>query len=248
MKCKRFKIEQLKNEEWFQFYTEFKLLVEEYLPAALDIETLFPRFVELYSKANQGLEVVRKSTTTELLAEADNKRDNIFRGFSDAVKSAQNHFDTKKREAAQRLLSIFDHYGNITQEGYDEETSLIHIFLREMNGSRAVDISMLGLGDWVKQLEADNNAFDGFMRNRSAENPGKTNLRMKHIRAEIDRCYREILDRVDALIIVNGPSKYSGFVKELSMRADRFNNIITQRKGRNAGIERNRLLVKDFHY
>jgi len=34
MKCNRFVVEKLRNEEWFQFYTEFKSLVEYYGAAA----------------------------------------------------------------------------------------------------------------------------------------------------------------------------------------------------------------------
>lgn len=227
----RFRIENLRNEEWFQFYTEFKGVVEQYTPQTLEIEKLFTDFLTLYANADEALEIIRKSATTEQIAEADNVRDSVFRGFSDAVKSAGNHFDNSKREAAKRLKIIFDQFGNIARKPYDEETASIYNFLQEIN-AKSADVTSLGLSDWVTQLDAENKAFEALMKNRYDENASKTALRMKDVRIETDRCYRDILDRIDALILINGEEKYAPFVKDMAVRVDRFENLLAQRKGR----------------
>ena len=234
MKCNRFKNEDLRNEEWFQLNTEFKTLVEQYNPATLGIEVLFNKFLPLYANADEALEVIRKSATTEQIAEADNVRDVVFRGFADSVKSAQNHFDSAKRDAAKRIKIVLDKYGNIARKSYDEETASIYNLLQEMNGTYANDIATLGLGDWVSQLEADNKAFDALMQTRYGETSSRTELRMVNVRTETDRCYRDTLDRLDALMLINGDEQYAPFVKDLNTRIDRFSNIIAQRKGRSA--------------
>ncbi|MDR1601347.1 MAG: hypothetical protein LBS42_02845, partial [Tannerella sp.] len=64
MKCKKFRIEDLRHEEWFQFYTEFKTLAGQYTPSALNIDVLFVTFVTLYAGADEALEIIRKSATT----------------------------------------------------------------------------------------------------------------------------------------------------------------------------------------
>ena len=79
MKFKRIRTEHLRNEEWFQFFTEFKSLVEYHHPGTLNIEALFVIFVTLYVNADNALEVIRKSATTEQLVEADRNRDIVFR-------------------------------------------------------------------------------------------------------------------------------------------------------------------------
>ena len=239
MKCKRFRNEDLRNEEWFQFYTEFKTLVEQYNPETLDIDTLFTQFLSLYNDADEALEVIRKSADTKQIADADTTRDNVFRGFADAVKSAQNHFDSAKREAANRLQIVFDHYGNIARKSYDEETASIYNFIQDMKGSSAAEITTLGLGDWVTQLDSDNQAFEALMVDRYDETSSKTSLRMAEVRKETDRCYRDILDRLDALILINGNNDYTPFVKDLDTRVDRYSNIIAQRKGRSAAKKEN---------
>ena len=234
MKCKRFKNEDLRNEEWFQFNTEVKTLVEQYAPQTLEIEALFASFLSLYANADEALEIIRKSATTEQIAETDAARDTVFRGFADAVKSANNHFDTIKRAAAKRLQIVFDGYGNLARKSYDEETASIYNFLQEMNGKYANDIMTLGLNDWVMQLEADNQAFETLTKTRDNETSTKTALRMKNVRTETDRCYRDILDRLDALMLINGTLPYEAFVRNLNVRVERYSNTVAQRKGRNA--------------
>jgi hypothetical protein len=250
LKVKRFKNENLRNEESFQFYTVFIDLFEDgspkednpdadgtsgvpFSPSALGIEELFAPFLVLYDKADEALELIRKSATTEKIAEADTTRDLVLRGFTEAVHSAVNHFDDAKRDAARRLQVVLGHYGNLAIKSYDEETAAIYNLLQELTGANAADVSLLGLTDWVVQLEADNKAFSALMEARYAENAGKTELRMKNVRKELDRCYRDIIDFIDAKALVNGEATYAPFVKELNTRVERFAAILAQRKGRN---------------
>jgi len=233
MKCNRFKQEDLRNEEWFQFYTEVKELMDSYDPVSLGIAILFGRFIMLFADADTALEIIRKSITTERIADADNSRDNIFRGFADAVKSASNHFDADKRDAAKYLQNILNHYGNIARKLYDEETAAIYNFIQEVRIKPAY-LTKLELTDWIDQLEIENKAFDALLEKRYNEEAAKTTLRMKDIRTETDRCYRDMLDRIDAFILINGEDQYSDFVNELNVRVKRFKDMIAQRKGRSA--------------
>ena len=82
----------------------------------------------------------------------------------------------------------------------------------------------------VAQLDADNRAFEALMQNRYAENLGKARLRIREVRIDTDRCYRNILDRIDALMLIRGEAQYTSFVTELNGRIIRFNNLLTQRK------------------
>ena len=232
MKCNRFRVESLRNEEWFQFYTEFKSLVEQYGSSALNIDTLFSVFASLYANADEALEVIRKSATTEQIEEADVVRDGTLRGFTDAVKSSKNHFDTEKRDAARKVQIVIDQYGNIARKAYDNETASIHNFLQEMRGNCSTDIAKLGLNEWIDELDNNNQTFSRLMDNRYTEGAGKTYLRMVDVREKTDRCYRDMIDRIDAIMLINGDEGYAPFVNELNVRVVRFENMLSARKGR----------------
>jgi hypothetical protein len=232
MKFRRIKIADLRNEEWFQFYTEFKALVEQYYPGTLNIEELFVTFVILYVKADKALEIIRKSATTEQLAEVDSARDVVFRGFADAVKSALSHFDAAKKEAAKRLKIVIDHYGNVARKPYDEETASIYNFIQEMNGAHAADVNTLGLNEWITRLETENKTFEALLKTRYSENVGKVNASLIEIRNDTDKIYRNIIKRIEASMLLNGEEQYLPFANELNLRVGHYSNLLAQRKGR----------------
>jgi len=234
MKTTKINLSHLQNEEHYQFHAEFNASVSQYGAQTLNIEVDFASYASIYHQEELALQVIRKSATTEQLANADAERDDIFRGFVDAVKSALNHFNVDKRTAAARITVMLDQYGNVARKSYDQETAAISKMVQEFKGAYAADITTLQLNDWITELESKNTAFEALMKTRYSEEASKTELRMKEVRIEIDTVYRTIADRLDALMLINGASSYEAFVRELNARVDRYNDIIAQRKGRNA--------------
>ncbi|MGL4956878.1 MAG: DUF6261 family protein, partial [Bacteroidales bacterium] len=125
MTCKRLHLEGLRNEECFQYLTEVRDLTQKYGAEALDLEAIFEKFLSLYQDFDVALEKIRKSSYTQQIADADAQRDTLFRGFVDTIKSAHNHFNTNYRESARKLQIALDHYGNIAQKSYDEQTAAV---------------------------------------------------------------------------------------------------------------------------
>jgi hypothetical protein len=113
MKILRIKFSYLRNEEWFQLFTEFKDLVQASGEAALDITACFFTFLSLYVQADEALDLIRKSENTDRMEDADMKRDQIYRGLVDAIKSALNHFNAEKKQAAKTLSTVIANFGNL---------------------------------------------------------------------------------------------------------------------------------------
>jgi hypothetical protein len=218
------------GEQWFQFFTEFKRLAEYYKNLGIDEEILL--FLILYTKADVALEVIRKSDKTKLIDAANKKRDNTFRGLSGAVKALLNHFNEEKRYAAVQLQIVFDHYGNVTRLPNDEQTASIYNMLQELKGSYAAQVYLLGLNEWVEELEKDNNTFQALVAERNSEESSRSNIRLSEVRKECDALYRKIVERLEALMLIYGDEPYSAFVVEWNNVIKHYNNIIAARKGR----------------
>lgn len=234
MKTTRISLQHLRNEEHFQFQTEFKDSVTQYGAEELNILEKYNVYVPFYNQEQSVLQLIRKSASTEMIANADMERDNLHRGFADAVKSALNHFNPDKQAAANRIQILLDQYGNVARKPYDVETAALTKMVSEMNGTYKADVTLLALTDWVQELDARNKAFDALMKSRYTEGASKTELRMVHVRADVDAAYKDILDRLDALMLLNGADKYEAFVKELNQRVDKYSNTLAMRKGRAA--------------
>lgn len=234
MKTSRISLRNLHNEEHFQFHSDFKNAVVQYGADALDILEPFHAYTAYYNQEQESLQLIRKSANTEKLAKTDMDRDNIFRGFADAVKSGLNHFDGNKQAAAGRIQILLDQYGNVARKPYDEETAALTKLVTEMNTTYQNDISLLALADWVQELDAQNKAFDMLMKARYSEGASQTELRMVTVRVDVDAAYKSILDRLDALMLLNGASKYEAFVKELNERVNKYSKTLSMRRGRAA--------------
>ncbi|MDR1553515.1 MAG: DUF6261 family protein [Prevotellaceae bacterium] len=228
----RVRFEYLRNEVHVAYNNTFSALVDKYTPEALGISTQYNEYQRLFADEVSVLDVIRKSELTTEIDEQDHVRDKIFRGFADAVKSALNHFNAEKRKAANRLEVIFENYGNIAAKTLDQETVAIQDIIRELRSNdNAPLITLLALGDWVSQLEVENNRFEQLMLDRYTETSQRPALRMRDVRNTVDKCLRQILDRIEALSLVNGAAAYESFISELNTVSERYKNILAQEKG-----------------
>jgi hypothetical protein len=226
---------RLRNEEWFQLFTEFRDLVLKYNPGTLNIAELWATFLLLYADADTALEIIRKSVDTALMIEADHTRDHTYRGFSDAVKSARNHFDPAKRAAADKLTILFDHFGNLARKAPNEETAGIYNFLQELDRGTpgmALPVDVLGLRDWAVRLAADNAAYEALVKDRNTEVAQRSKLRMKEIRREMQETYYKMTTRVEATMTLNGDvPPFTNFVNEWNAFLKRYADVLAQRAG-----------------
>lgn len=237
MKITEFALSRLRNEEHFQFHTSFRDLVERMHPSTLKIEALFTVYLEAYANELEALNIIRKSLITDELVIADDVRDDVARGFYDAVKSGLNHFNAEVRMASRRIQVMLDTYGNIANKTYEAETGALNGMIKELTTTYSADVATAGYTGWVTELEAKNRAFDDLKNFRYSDEAAKTTLRMKQERVKTDNIYRQITERMNALIVVEGDAAYAGFVKELNERIQGFNNTIANRKAKGKSSE-----------
>jgi hypothetical protein len=230
MKIKRINLNRFRNEEWFNFFTEFKDFVTQSTPEALNIEAQYAVFLVLYAQADKTLETLRKSSYTAEIVHLDGVRDSTYRGLSEAVKSAQHHYIEAQSAAARRLKPLFDHYGDVSAKPYNEETAIIYNLLQELREQYAFQVSTLSLQGWLDELERNNQAFEAAILARNAESADKTlDMTMLDVRRKTDRCYLDIIERIEALILIQGDTNFAAFVKQLNANIERYQYVLSRR-------------------
>ncbi|MDR2627530.1 MAG: DUF6261 family protein [Dysgonamonadaceae bacterium] len=238
MKILRIKFSCLRNEEWFQLFTEFRDLALESGASALDITALFAVFMTLYGQADEALDLIRKSLDTDLMEAADMKRDHTYRGLTDAVKSCLNHFDVGKKRAAEDLNTVIEHFGNLAAKPGNEETAGIYNLVQMFSGEYAAQTTLLGLTDWVSELSQNNNDYEALVKSRNDEVVARTKFRMKTVRRETEAVYRQMVERIEAQLILNNPPVLEEFVSKLNGFLKRYADVIAIRQGSNKPKEK----------
>lgn len=232
MKIAEFALSRLRNEEHFQFHTSFRDLVLTTGPSILKIETQFPDYEVTYDNEREALNIIRKSLISDELVVADIERDEVVHGFEDAVKSGLNHFNAEVRTSARRLQVLLDTYGNVAEKSYEAETGALKGLVKELTTTFAPDMATATLTGWTTAIDAKNKAFDDLKNLRYTDEAAKTTLRMKQERVKTDASCRRILERINALIVVEGDAAYAGFAKEMNERIYAYNNTIANRKAK----------------
>ena len=223
----------LRNEAHVELHETIYTLILRSNMQLLNIGTQYTAYRILVDAEVSLLDLIRKSSYTEEINEADrHRRDKTFRGFADAVKSGLNHFDAAKQEAARKIKVVLDNYGNIAAKTLDQETAAIDDLLRELRGGDyPALVNTLVLNEWVAQLDADNQAFKALMEARYGELAQRPTARMKAARKEVDKAFLVIVDHVEALATINGAASYEPFIRELNVILERYKNILAQERG-----------------
>jgi hypothetical protein len=120
----RFRYANLRNEAHVQLHENFITLVATHMVEELGIKAIYDQYVRLFDDEKSALDRIVKSGLTGDILAFDAKRDQLFRGFVDAVKSGLNHFDTAKSSAAEKINFILARYGNIATRPLDQKRLL----------------------------------------------------------------------------------------------------------------------------
>ena len=231
MKVKRIHSSHLRNNEHFQCHTEIKGLFEEFDLNALKLEPFYSQFyIPVYNAEDEALIKIAKSMLSEERMEADRRRDSIFRGMVDATNASLNHFDDEVLAAGKRLKIIFDTYGNVAQLPLNEETAAIYNLLQDLRRYPA-DMQKLGITAWADRLESENNAYEALVKAGIDEGVAKTELKAKETRAEMDKVFRQLAERIEALALIEADQVYAELMRRLNLLLDKYANTLAQRQG-----------------
>jgi hypothetical protein len=225
-------LSRLRNNEHLQFQIEFRDLIEASLPIKSKIQKELDSHYTLYVQEDGCIKKIFKSETTEKRYEADKERDNTFSGLAGSIKADLKHSDPNVKESAYRLNILLETYGNLAKKPYQEETAGIYNLLSELKNEYASDVDTLNLKNWVEELEMKNEAFEKLVKARFIELEKITGLKTQDVRKEIDKVYRSIVARIEALMLIENDPIYETFARKLNAIISLYNNLIAQRKGR----------------
>ena len=230
MKVLSFNSNNQRNAAHYQFQTDFNSIIIKYNPQILGVDEVYRTYLPHYEDEGVAMVAITKSATTEEIRDADHDRDVTFRGFVDEVRSKLNHFRLEVCDVAKRTLVILDTYGNLAPKPDDEESGLISKLIVDLKTKIGSELGLLGLEDWITELQTRNDIFITLESTRNSEEAKRTSLRMKQVRLEVDAAYRAVIERINALIIVNGEAPYAEFVNEMNARIGRAQDALAQSK------------------
>ena len=230
---------RLRNDEYFQFMTDFNSLLETLTPLAIHSEAEFAAFNIALTKLDAELRVDQGSVLTEELQKLDTDRDNTWRAIDMRIDATLLCTIAQEVEAAKRLRRVFDLYGDVRRVTYNEETTGLTNLVGDLTNTENADfVTTCGLGTWVNHLRELNVAFKSKQNQRDTELANKNSGNAKVVRDEIDPLYKKMVERTNALVSLNMHTpEIENFIVELNQKIKTLENTLATREGRNANSE-----------
>jgi hypothetical protein len=227
----------MRNETHAEFHDEARIIVKRHGPGALGTTAQFNDEYEPAVDAELNtLDMVTYSPYTPQIKGADHDRDDTLTGFTGVVRALTHHPDPAIRAAAAEILKKIRHYGNLKGKGYEKESAAINDLLRDLDtlAGKAL-VAAAGVGEWVERLRAANKKFVDLELARDTELGQRPGQRMKELRVVTDAALTALLDRIDAMITLNGityTAALAPFVADWNALATRYKHRLAVERGR----------------
>ena len=231
MFIKKIYFHALQNEEHAGFNTYVADYISEAGAEALNVVAQAAEHKQKLAIEKSVLDLVRKNVYTQRVQVAEDARDKPIRGFFKIVKGMLHHFNPVVEQAAANINLINQKFSDICYLSDEKQTAATESFLAALKAAQA-DIETLGLTAWIAEIEATQNAFVELVKSRNTEDDQRPETNMKAARTETDKSYMAIVDRINALITIEGNAKYAAFVTSMNNRIDQYHTAIAQRKAR----------------
>lgn len=231
-KINGFRIGDLRVEECFGFLkkieTETSLLT---LETDKEMVATFTAAVEAFDEA---LKASQKNSKTATVEAADARVDKAWRTLTQLTKVLTQHPTASVQETATEAYNIVQKYGDITGMAYNEEYGNLHNAMQELNAISATEQKAILIDALVSELTLGYGAYMMASSQRDAEQAQKQVGIVKETRTAAMDAYRSLIDRVNALVVVNGETAYSEFIDNVNVIIGSAKTTLSSRATRSA--------------
>lgn len=237
MNIQTMNLSRLLNNQHLTFHREFEALIVEKTAATLDVVNAFAAYQQAIEAEDAAMMKIMKSKLTSDKTNADNDRIKKMTGSFDVIRLAAKHFNTEKNEPGKRLSVLLSTYLKIEQGDYDDRTGRIRNYIQDVRSEKySADADAIGLTEWIDVLEEANERCADLADEFNTELRDKNSYgKVSDLRLETDKAYRSLVERINALALVNGEEEYADLITRWNTRIDAYRNAISRRLGAGKG-------------
>jgi len=172
------------------------------------------------------------SQLTKLLEQDDNRRDKALVGIQSLIGAYTNHYDEASQVAAVALLKSLKKFGSgITKQNYQAETATITAIIEEWKSETELiaGLNMLGLNEWVGELDAANTQFNTHYLARVKEDAEAPEVKIVSLRKDIIQSYRVLIKRIEAFATISEVEFYPHIIKQTNSLIENYNAVVNAR-------------------
>ncbi|MDR0603457.1 MAG: DUF6261 family protein [Bacteroidales bacterium] len=234
-RIKSFYLPQLHNGESANFHHESLEQLEKSDPSILGVSEQILAYHSVCEGLDRAIDVYMSSDLSIESTRRDGIRVRAYSAFKAYVKVYLNDENEEIVEAAEHVIAIIRsmerEHGNPVSLGLVKGSTALLSLLRNLEPYSA-DIERIGATARLKKLAEANQSFIDLQFERYTEKSEKPSGDVKAARAEADAIYKDIVNRINAQILLTPNEAFTPYVKTQNAIIDRYRLIVAQRKGR----------------
>lgn len=246
-KIEAFDLKRIHLHENFEFLRKVCEKGDTCLPTTGDLSAadlpestttlLTTSFDKLKAKTNAFdavLKIADSIPASTLAAQADAKRDKAYRDGRRYVTDMTNHPNLDLASMAKTVLFLYDKYGDPTNKSQDEESSSLYNLMQDLDALEEGVLESIHFTEWYEYLKACQDEFLAADKLRAEEKMAKETGAIKTAQTEANQAYRELVDVVNALVLVNGETPYAEFIDFVNVQIADKKAVVKSRSTKSA--------------
>lgn len=211
----------LANARFMDFYQVMSLVIgflsKEDL-AALNLAQEAGDFTTAFAVFEKAIKQAQKTGITDALIEADDVRDNIFTGFTGALRNMTRFPNDMVAQSAIKLLAIIEKYGEgIARLPQREETGVIKNIIAELKLPENIELLQTsGQAMWLREFETSNTKFEELYLNRNEKESEFISGLTRAERANMQAAFEKLVRGIEANAYLKGEAAYKPLAEKIN--------------------------------
>ena len=166
----------------------------------------------------------------------DAERDKHYKALRKAIKFFLSHPDAELVKAAQRLEQLLKDYNIDPKMQLDRETGLLLNLISDLETKSAADVTALALTPVVQAMKQANDKLREVTRARANDRAVQIVGQLKQAQHASDEAYRTLIQKVNALAVVEGEADYADFISKMNEQVKHYKQeVLPKAKKKDGG-------------
>ena len=166
----------------------------------------------------------------------DAERDKHYKALRKAITFFLNHPDAELVKAAARLEQLLKDYNINPAMQLDRETGLLLNLISDLETKSAADVTALALTPVVQAMKQANDKLREVTRARANDRAVQIVGQLKQAQHASDEAYRTLIQKVNALAVVEGEVDYADFISKMNEQVKHYKQeVLPKAKKKDGG-------------
>lgn len=211
----------------FSVMTSFSEKVAPLAESESMLTAAYNAFKSALDYEDGAIKIARASEYSDQILKEDTKRDRLYSNGKATVEMWVALGIEPMATAAKAVLKEYNNYKVETTAQYDQETGLMMNFLQSFEAAAMKEkLQTLGLTAVFEQMKIANDAVRSLISQRGDERATNAAFDIKKARQSTDAAYDKLVERINALQVLDETGKYNTFIAWWSQEVARIKQQI----------------------